>query len=74
MKEGAPVALAIVDPGNPYRYVQVRGRIKRVTTEGADAHIDRLSHKYMDKDYPFRQPGEQRVICEIDPTAVSASG
>jgi len=74
MKEGAPVALSIMDPDNAYRYVQVRGRIGRVTTDGADAHIDRLSHKYMGKDYPFRQPGEQRVICEIEPVAVSASG
>jgi len=74
MKQGAAVALSIVDPDNPYRYVQVRGRVSRVTTDGADAHIDRLSHKYMGRDYPYRQPGDQRVICEIDPVAVSASG
>jgi PPOX class probable F420-dependent enzyme len=74
MKQGASVALAIIDPDDPYRYVQVRGRVARVTTDGADAHIDRLAHKYMGRDYPFRQPGEQRVIVEIEPVAVSASG
>ena len=74
MKQGAAIALAIIDPDNPYRYVQVRGRVTRVATEGADAHIDRLSHKYMGRDYPFRQPGDQRVIVEIEPVAVSASG
>src|SRR6266545_7926687 len=40
------VALAIMDPDNPYRYVQVRGRIAEVTEAGADAHIDALAKKY----------------------------
>lgn len=74
MKEGAAVSLAVLDPDNPYRYVQVRGRVAHVTTDGADPHIEWLSHKYLGRDYPFRQPGEERVIVEIDPVAVSASG
>ena len=36
MKEGSPVALAIMDPDNPYRYLQVRGKVTRVTEEGAE--------------------------------------
>jgi PPOX class probable F420-dependent enzyme len=74
MQEGAPVALSIMDPENPYRYVQIRGKVTHTTTDGADAHIDALSHKYMGKDYPFRSPGQERVIVEIDPAHVSASG
>jgi hypothetical protein len=34
--------VAILDPDNPYRYVQVRGRVARVAEQGADAHIDQL--------------------------------
>ena len=61
------VALAIVDPDNPYRYVEVRGRVREITQDGADAHIDRMAQKYMGKDkYPFRQPGEQRVLYKIE--------
>jgi len=74
MAEGAPVALSIMDPDNPYRYIQIRGRVTRTTTDGADAHIDALSHKYMGRDYPFREPGSVRVIVEIEPAKVSASG
>lgn len=74
MQEGAAVALAILDPDNPYRYLQIRGTVTRTTTDGADAHIDALSHKYMGKPYPFRQPGEERLIVEITPEKVSASG
>ncbi|HWA80235.1 MAG TPA: PPOX class F420-dependent oxidoreductase [Acetobacteraceae bacterium] len=75
MKEGAPVALSILDPDNAYRYIQIRGRVTHVTEEGADAHIDRLAKKYLGKDtYPFRQPGEVRVTFEIEPTSVDTMG
>jgi len=69
MTAGAPVAVAILDPDNPYRYLQVRGRVKRMTEQGADAHIDALAKKYLGQDkYPYRRPGEVRQIYEIEPT------
>jgi PPOX class probable F420-dependent enzyme len=75
MKQGVPVALAVMDPENPYRYLQVRGHVGRVIEEGADAHIDSLAKKYLGKDkYPFRQPGEVRVTYEIEPTSASGMG
>jgi|SRR5580698_562645 PPOX class probable F420-dependent enzyme len=75
MQVGAPVALSILDPDNPYRYLQVRGRITTATEAGADAHIDSLAKKYLDKDqYPFRQPGEVRIMYEIEPRGVNAMG
>ena len=46
MKEGAPVALSIMDPDNAYRYLQIRGKVTRLTEEGAGAHIDSLAKKY----------------------------
>jgi PPOX class probable F420-dependent enzyme len=75
LKQGSPVALAIMDPDNPYRYIQIRGHVRRVLEEGADAHIDSLANKYLGKDkYPFRQPGEVRVMYEIEPAAASGMG
>ena len=75
MHEGSRVALSILDPDNPYRYMQIRGRVARMTEDGADAHIDALAKKYLGKDkYPFRQPGEMRVMYEIEPLAVQVSG
>jgi PPOX class probable F420-dependent enzyme len=73
LRQGAPVALAIMDPDNPYRYVQIRGRVERVTEGGAaDSHIDALAKKYLGKDkYPFRRPGEVRLLYEIRPVSVS---
>ncbi len=75
MKEGSRVALSILDPDDPYRYIQVRGRVRRVTEEGAAAHIDSLAKKYLGKDkYPYAQPGEVRLMFEIEPTSASVMG
>lgn len=74
MKEGRKVALSIMDPANPYRYMQVRGKVTKVTQDGADAHIDRLAHKYMGTDYPFRQPSESRILIEIEPESIQVMG
>src|ERR1700688_2951826 len=75
MKVGAKVALAIIDPDNPYRYVGIRGPVVAETENGADAHIDSLAKKYLGQEkYPFRHPGEKRVTYEIEPTSVQVNG
>jgi len=43
------IALSILDPENPYRCLQVRGRVVEMTEAGADAHIGALAKKYLDK-------------------------
>jgi|SRR5579863_2569575 len=75
LKVGGPVAIAIMDPDNPYRYLQIRGRVASMTEKGADAHIDSLAKKYLGKDkYPFTQPGDVRVMYEVEPTSAQAMG
>lgn len=69
------VALSAQDPDNPYRYVQVRGRVVEMTEKDADAHIDALSKKYTGRDkYANRRPGEVRVIVKILPEKVQSMG
>jgi PPOX class probable F420-dependent enzyme len=68
MQRDGRIALSITDPDNPYRYLEVRGRIAERTHQGADAHIDAMAKKYLGQDkYPFRQPGEVRVIYKVMP-------
>jgi len=74
MRRNKRVALSIQDPENAYRYIAVRGEVVEITEQGADAHIDALAKKYLGKDrYPFRGPGEVRVIYKIRPEKVSTS-
>lgn len=69
------VSLSLSDPDNPYRYLEVRGSVVERTTEGADDHINKMAKKYLGKDvYPFRQPGEVRVIYKIKPERTSSMG
>jgi PPOX class probable F420-dependent enzyme len=62
------VTLTVANMENPYEYIEVRGRMAGRTHEGADEHINSLAKKYLGQDeYPYRQPGEQRVIIRVEP-------
>ena len=75
MRNNPKVALAIVDPKNPYRYLEIRGSVVEITEAGADEHIDRLARKYLNVDrYPHRAPNEVRVLYKVVPEHVSCMG
>jgi PPOX class probable F420-dependent enzyme len=75
MRRNPGVSLAILDPKNPYRYLEIRGNVTEITEEGAEAHIDKMAKKYLNvEQYPFRTPGEARVIYKIVPETISGLG
>jgi PPOX class probable F420-dependent enzyme len=64
------VTVLVQESGNPYNYVEVEGTA-RASREDADQHIDALAKKYIGQDeYPYRQPGDQRIKFVIRPTRV----
>lgn len=67
------VSVEVVEQANPYSMLSVKGKVVGITSEGADDHIDAMAKKYLGKDsYPFRQPGEERLIMKIQPEKVIA--
>ena len=69
------VAVAIVDPADPFRYFQVRGRVIAMTTEGGAEHIERLSQKYTGGPYAWYGGRDQvRVIITIEAEKISTVG
>jgi PPOX class probable F420-dependent enzyme len=73
MRRDPRVSLAIQDPENPYRYVEIRGKVVDITQNGADEHINSLSQKYLGNPvYPGRKPGEVRVLYKIAPEKFSS--
>ncbi len=69
------VTLTVQNLDNPYEYVEIRGRVAERTNDGADEHIDALAKKYLGVDeYPYRQPGEQRVIIKVEADRAHVSG
>lgn len=81
MRERPQATLIAIDPENPFRYVEIRGRVAAITREGADEHIDELAQQYMNKPayYGHLAPAElaeqeTRVICKIEPTRIRTYG
>ena len=74
IRRNPKVSVNVMDPADPYTWLSVSGPAE-ITAEGADAHIDKLAKKYLGKDtYPFRKPGEQRLIVRVRPERVDAYG
>jgi PPOX class probable F420-dependent enzyme len=71
MRARPKISLTVVDPENPYRYMEVRGKVVEVIEKGGAEHIDELSKKYLGLDkYPYSQEGEVRVIYRIKPERI----
>ena len=74
MRKHPSIAFSVQDPANPYRYIQVRGKIVSDTEEGGYDSICDLAHKYHGKrEYPKRE-GEVRVIYKVKPEATTTMG
>jgi PPOX class probable F420-dependent enzyme len=68
------LSLTVVDPQDPYRWISISGHAD-LTTDDADAQIDRLAKKYLGKDeYPWRSQDEQRITVRISPQLIDTSG
>ncbi|MBY8885405.1 PPOX class F420-dependent oxidoreductase [Streptomyces sp. PTM05] len=69
------IAVAVSDPDNPSRYVQIRGRVLDVTTDGAVDHIEALARKYLGKPYPwYGGRDEERVVYVIEAESITSTG
>lgn len=75
MRRDPRVALVIVDDRNPYRYLQIRGRVVEIIEgEIASEHINQLSRRYTGQDWQAMSPDEERVMYCIRPERVSGLG
>ncbi len=71
LRRTGQITVTVSNSENPYEFVTITGSIGEDTHDGADEHIDSLAKKYLGKDeYPFRQPGEQRVKFAITPQRI----
>jgi PPOX class probable F420-dependent enzyme len=79
MQRDEKVTVLAIDPENPYRWMEVRGKVAEISEDGAVDHINALAKKYRgDDDYYARDPDlrskETRVIYRITPVKVNARG
>ena len=64
-------SLVIVDPADPYRYLELRGRA-RVEPDDDYAFADRLGAKYDADMRTYDSPGTTRVVATLEPEKVYA--
>jgi len=68
------VIVSVQDRNNPQAYAVFHGR-GRVTSAGADSHIDKLAKRFLGADkYPYRRPAEKRLIVRIEVDRISGMG
>ncbi len=69
------ITVTVTNSENPYEFVSFTGKVAGDTHEGADDHINAMAKKYLGEDeYPFRQPGEERVLFAITPERMKHHG
>jgi PPOX class probable F420-dependent enzyme len=69
------VALSIVDPENPYRYLEVRGTAVRVEEDPENEFIDAMAKKYLGvEEYPYHRPGDERLVVYVKPEHTTQMG
>ncbi len=73
MRARRNVSMTLMDPTQPYRYLQVRGEVVDISAEQGAAHIHTLSHKYRGEDYVIPE-GQVRVVYKIKPIKSSSMG
>lgn len=68
-------ALSLVDPENPYRYLEIRGEVERIEEDPNLDFINALAKKYLGMDeYPYHQPGDERVVLYVKPEHTTQMG
>ena len=69
------VTVMIWPADDPYRYVEVRGRVTEVVRgQQARDHIDACAYRYFDRAYPADQIASERAILRITPDRVNRRG
>ena len=66
VKRDPRIALSIIDSDDPYTMLAIRGKVVQIATKGADKYIEKLSMKYMGKKFPWKRPGQKRVVLKIN--------
>jgi len=76
LQRDARIAFSIVDPRNPFRYLEVRGTVVEYRPDPDFAFINAMSAKYVNNPvYQGSKPGdEERVVVVVRPEHTTSMG
>lgn len=69
------IAVSIIDPDDPYRYMEIRGRVVAIEEDPGNTFINKMAKRYIGADeYPYHQPGDERVVMHVEPEHATHMG
>ena len=69
------IAPSIVDPDDPFRYLEILGAVKRIEEDADLAFINSMGKKYLGEDeYRNHRPGDERVVVLVKPQQTTKMG
>jgi PPOX class probable F420-dependent enzyme len=69
------IAVSIVDPNDPFRYLELRGQVTAIEPDPDKAFIDSMAQKYLGQErYPWNRPGDERVVVVVSVDRVLKMG
>ncbi len=73
LEAGSAVTLLFVDPSDQWRWAQVQGEVIGKSAQGGEEHIDRLSQRYLGRDYAFHDDTNPRLVVRVRPARITGS-
>jgi PPOX class probable F420-dependent enzyme len=73
LEPGRRVTLLFIDPNDMWRWAEIVGRVESKSTDGGEEHIDRLSRRYLGRDYANHDPDDPRQIVVVRPERVGGT-
>ncbi len=65
------VSVSVVSEDNFLDMATIRGKVEQIIPDADYEHADKLTRQYLGhQHYPFKQPGEKRIIFKIRPEKV----
>ena len=74
LRRNPRITVSVQNRAEPQSYLVIHGTAS-ITDTGADAHIDKLTKRFLGVDkYPYRQPGEKRLIVRVKVDRIGGFG
>lgn len=70
IQQNPQVSVLIVDPADPYNYIEVRGSVDVIEPDPTGAYLNHLALKYRGEEYGTIQDAKDRVILHLKPRKI----
>jgi PPOX class probable F420-dependent enzyme len=75
LQQDPRISLSIVDPDDPFRYLEIRGLLDGVEDDSDLSFINSMAKRYLGLErYPWHKAGHHRIVMRIRPIKTTKMG